>query len=310
MKFLVTGGCGFIGSHLVDRLVQMGHQAVVLDNLSSGDEKRLPPSAHFVRGDVRHPEDLDAAIGGGIDGCFHLAAIASVEGCRQRPAYAHSVNYTGTAEVFDAALRAGGVPVVYASSAAVFGHATELPLTEESATSPSSNYGADKLACERLAVKMAEDKGLCSAGLRFFNVYGPRQSADSSYAGVISLFSRQIAREQDLLVYGDGSQTRDFIYVEDCVEGIWRAMGHLVDGRLAGSEVFNICTSKPTNVLEIAGILMDIAGKKVRVRFDSPREGDIRHSLGRYAKAHAALGFEPTWDRALGLERTYRDQAS
>ncbi len=189
MKFLVTGGCGFIGSHIVDALIDGGHEVVVIDNLVSGQLENLNSSARLVIGDIRSNGDVEKACDG-VDGCFHMAAIASVEEARVNWLYTNSVNAGGTITLFSHSSKTNKFPIVYASSAAVYGNPEKLPLNENSVTKPINAYGVDKLSCELHAKVAANIHGVSNVGLRFFNVYGPRQNPESPYSGVISIFSK------------------------------------------------------------------------------------------------------------------------
>lgn len=284
--WLVTGGAGFIGSHLVEALLRQGDQVRVLDDLSTGKRANLPPGTPLVEGDVADPAVMAGCVEG-VDGCFHLAAIASVERGRTDWLGTHRTNQSGTIVLFDALRQAGlHVPVVYASSAAVYGDCPTVPITEDAACRPLSAYGADKLGCELHARVATHVHGIPTTGLRFFNVYGPRQDPASPYSGVISIFCRRIGQAEPIDIYGDGQQTRDFIYVADVVAGLLAAM------RLPPPEamVFNLCTGIPTSVLDLAGSIATLAGTRLDATHRPPRGGEIRHSVGAPQRARAALG--------------------
>lgn len=299
--FLITGGCGFIGSHLAQALVARGDTVRVLDDLSTGSEANLAPGATLLRGDVADPVAVRSAMEG-VDGCFHLAAIASVERGVQDWLGTHRVNLTGTIAVFDAARHARGVgatpvPVVYASSAAVYGDVAALPITEDTPTRPLSAYGADKLGCELHARVGGATHGIPSLGLRFFNVFGPRQDPRSPYSGVISIFCDRLSRGEPVTVYGDGTQTRDFIYVGDIVAGLVAAM------RAASVEapVLNLCTGRSTSVRELAEAVAAACGTALDLRHGPARAGEIRHSLGSPDRAVRVLGLGPPRTLGTGL---------
>lgn len=288
MHYLVTGGCGFIGSHLCDALITTGHRVSVLDDLSTGKRENLATGAELVVGDITDAA-LVSRLMQGKDGCFHLAAIASVELSRRQWQRTHAVNLSGTINVFDTARAAGNLPVVYASSAAVFGSNTNLPLRETSEAKPLSTYGADKLGCELHARAAAVVHGLPSIGMRFFNCYGPRQDPASPYSGVISIFAQRIRTGQPITVFGDGEQTRDFIYVADVVAHLVAAMKILEhNNRLC--EVVNVCTGQGTSLLQLIKTLDEICGTTTAPQFAAAREGDIRHSLGDNGHAIDTLG--------------------
>lgn len=278
MRYLVTGGCGFIGSHLCDALIERGDQVRVLDNLSTGSVDNLNDKAELVLGDVADPAIVKAAMVE-VDGCFHLAAISSVEQSVTDWIGTHRVNLQGTINVLDAA-RADEIqqstPVVYASSAAVYGDNATVPLDERSTPRPISAYGADKLAGEYHARVAWLSHGISTVGLRFFNVYGPRQNPDSPYSGVISIFIDRLKKEQPLTIYGDGRQTRDFIYVDDVVCYLMAAM----DKQRGEASVYNVCTGQSTSINQLAQVLSMISGTKVDVEYATARSGDIAVSLG------------------------------
>jgi UDP-glucose 4-epimerase len=281
--FLVTGGCGFIGSHLCEALLARGDAVRVLDDLSSGKLENLPEGARLIRGDVCEPACVHEAVEA-VDGCFHLAAIASVELGVRDWLGTHRVNLTGTITLFEA-IRRHVIPVVYASSAAVYGDCEKLPITEDAGKRPLSAYGADKYACELHARVATHVHGIPTTGLRFFNVYGPRQDPASPYSGVISIFCDRLRRGEPLLVYGDGHQTRDFIFVSDAVAALLCAM----ELRLAGAPSFNCCTGIATSVLALARLVAELSGRNLDLRFTAPRSGEIRHSLGSPVRIRATF---------------------
>jgi UDP-glucose 4-epimerase len=288
--YLVTGGAGFIGSHLVDALLARGDQVRVLDDLSTGKRENLDSAATLIVGDVADAACVARAMQG-VDGCFHLAAIASVQLGNSDWLGTHRANLTGAITVFDAARRAKSnqtVPVVYASSAAVYGDSTESPLAESARTRPLSAYGADKLGCELHGRVAAHVHGVRTVGCRFFNVYGPRQDPGSPYSGVISIFFNRIGSGQGITIFGDGGQTRDFIYVADVVRALLAALSQ----EAADSAVFNICTGRATSLVQLAASVGRVFGREPAITFAPGRAGDIRASLGNPAAARAALGFE------------------
>jgi UDP-glucose 4-epimerase len=295
--YLVTGGAGFIGSHLCDALVARGDAVRVLDNLSTGRRDNLPPSATLIEGDVADPVIVSQAMEG-VDGCFHLAAIASVEKGVTDWLGTHTANITGTITVFDAIRRQSSqVPVVYASSAAVYGDAATVPIAESAEKAPLSAYGADKYGCEMHARVASHVHGIPTVGLRFFNVYGPRQDPKSPYSGVISIFCERITAGQAIAIYGDGQQTRDFVYVGDVVRALLAAMAL----RPADAPVFNVCTGVPTSVEALATLIAELAERNLNARTQPPRLGEIRHSLGVPALAESVLGVEARVPLRAGL---------
>jgi UDP-glucose 4-epimerase len=306
-QYLVTGGCGFIGSHLVDSLLGDGHAVVVVDDLSSGHRRNLDPRARLLVGDVADRALMAQAIAG-ADGCFHLAAIASVARSNEDWLGTHRTNLTGAVTVFDAARGAVAVPVVYASSAAVYGAADESYLTEDTPTRPLTAYGADKLGCELHARVASHVHGIATTGLRLFNVYGPRQDPHSPYSGVISIFAERIAAGRPVTIHGDGRQTRDFVYVADVVAHLRAAM----DCNRAGAAIYNVCTRQATSVLELARLLARSLGVAAEVLHGPARPGDMRRAIGSPDRAIDALGvranilIEAGFDRLLAAGRRPR----
>ena len=282
--WLVTGGAGFIGSHLCEALLARGNQVRVLDDLSTGRRENLPPDVALIEGDVADPAAVRDAMDG-VGGCFHLAAIASVERGVTDWLGTHRANLTGAITVFDA-VRPTRIPVVYASSAAVYGDAATVPITEATECRPLSAYGADKFGCELHARVASHVHGIPTVGLRFFNVYGPRQDLRSPYSGVISIFCERIRRGAPIDILGDGGQTRDFVYVTDVVTALLAAM------RLAPADapVFNVCTGIATSVLDLARSIAERTGTRLDARHGPPRAGEIRHSTGSPALSRKVLG--------------------
>jgi UDP-glucose 4-epimerase len=296
--YLVTGGCGFIGSHLVDNLLETGHEVVVLDDLSTGRRENLDARARLIVGDIAEPALVAHAMAR-VDGCFHLAAIASVVRSNEDWLGTHRANLTGAITVFDAARGAGPVPVVYASSAAVYGAAEDPLLSEDSPTRPLTAYGADKLGCELHARVASHVHGTPTTGLRFFNVYGPRQDPHSPYSGVISIFLDRIAGGQKVTIDGDGLQCRDFIYVADIVAHLRAAM----DRNIGGSAIYNVCTGNATSVLDIAQILLRRLGPGTALAHGPARPGDMRRAIGAPERAIRYLGLRAEVTIEDGLER-------
>ncbi|MFW0778226.1 MAG: NAD-dependent epimerase/dehydratase family protein [Rickettsiales bacterium] len=303
MHYLITGGCGFIGSHLVDSLLASGHRVSVLDDLSSGKRENLADGATLIEGDITTPNIFDNLIKD-IDGCFHLAAIASVQRSQDEWLRCHQVNLSGTVALFDALMRENKtIPVVYASSAAAYGDCPDIPLKETSHCSPCSAYGADKLSCEyhaRIATNMFN---IPTIGLRFFNVYGPRQDPASPYSGVISIFAHRMKQHADVIIHGDGEQARDFIYVGDIITVLTTAMQKLESKELR-CDVFNACTGKNISVNALAKVMMDVTASRSVISHGPAREGDIRVSLGDGSHAQTALGFTPQTRLEDGLTIT------
>ena len=302
MRFLVTGGAGFIGSHLVERLLADGHAVRVLDNFSAGHRDNLAfakPGAllEVIEGDIRDATAVEGAVAG-MDGIFHEAALVSVPRSVELPELSCDINAHGTARVLDAARRAGVRRVVYASSSAVYGDTTTLPIPERAPVQPLSPYGLDKLYTEHLGALHHTLYGLETVPLRYFNVFGPRQDPSSPYSGVISIFVTRLLAGGPLTIYGDGEQTRDFVYVADVVEANMRGML----GRYAGPAALNVGGGSRTTLNGLAAMLGEIVGVTPRVVHAAARTGDIRHSQGDIAAIGAALGYAPRWTVRDGLE--------
>jgi UDP-glucose 4-epimerase len=287
--YLVTGGCGFIGSHLVDALVAKGHRVTVLDDLSTGKKENLNAAASLIIGDTTDYETVARAFAG-IDGCFHLAAVASVEKSNTDWVRTHSVNITSTVNVFQAAARAHGrVPVVYTSSAAVYGDCATVPIFEDAEKKPLTAYGVDKLACDLHARVGWHVHGIPNIGLRPFNIYGPRQDPASPYSGVISIFFDRMRQGMPITIYGDGMQMRDFVYVADAVKAFVAAMDKL-EREPVGHDEINICSGRPTSIQNLADIIAALMGYALIYNYAPARKGDIRISIGDAMRLHRHLG--------------------
>lgn len=303
-RIAVTGGCGFIGSHLVDALVRRGDEVVVLDDLSTGRRSNLPPEAELLVGDVAEPEAVRRAIDG-ASGVFHLAAVASVQRCNEAWRDSHRVNLTGTITVLEAARDAGRIPVVYASSAAVYGDNSNTPLRETEHARPLTAYGVDKYGSELHAGVAGLIHRLPSFGFRFFNVFGPRQDPSSPYSGVISIFADRMANGQDIVIHGDGGQTRDFVYVADVV-------AHLLAGMSAAATdapVANVCTGRQTSIRQLADVLSELIDYRGTITHGASRAGDIRTSVGDPTFATATLGVEASVGLEEGLHNLLEEAA-
>jgi UDP-glucose 4-epimerase len=304
--YLVTGGCGFIGSHLVRALVHRGHNVRILDDLSTGQLVRCHPAVDLIRGSVTDEERVRDAVNG-VNGCFHLAAVASVPRCNRELAACHRVNIGGFVNLLDAVRMTGHkIPIVYASSAAVYGRTESLASDRSSCPAPVSHYGSDKLACEHHGLAAHESCGICSIGLRFFNVYGPGQDLHSPYSGVISIFLDAVSGGRPIHIFGDGHQIRDFVFVDDVVEAQLLAMEHL--NRQAAKpkgeqlpRVYNVCTGCSTSVRELAEAVSAAVGHKPEIRYGPPRTGDIHFSVGSTEAAAFELGFMARTPLAHGL---------
>lgn len=302
MKYLVTGGCGFIGSHLCDALIEQGHTIRVLDDMSTGVVDYLPLEAELVLGDVADLALVKGAMQD-VDGCFHLAAVASVERSNNDWCGTHKINQQGSVNVFEAARMCGRnktIPVVYASSAAVYGDNATIPLDEASMPRPISAYGADKLGSEHHARVAWLTHNVSTVGMRFFNVYGPRQNPASPYSGVISIFIDRILKELPITVFGDGKQTRDFIYVGDVVNHLINAM----QNQQGEASVYNVCTGQSTSIAQLAKTLSLVAGTNVNIEHQAARAGDISTSLGDPSRTKKRYGIQAEVGLGEGLTFT------
>lgn len=301
MRVIVTGGAGFIGSWTAEALVGRGHEVVIMDDLSTGDPRnlsRIAGRAELIRVDVRNPDAVDEVFRRvGPDAVIHLAAVVSVDEVAENPVRGFEINVRGTLNLLEAARKHGVERFVYASSAAVYGDPVRLPITEEHPTRPKNVYGATKLAGEALVNAYVGNYGLSTAVLRYFNVYGPRMRA-GPYSGVIRKFTEAILADKPITIFGDGEQTRDFIYVEDV------ARANLAALESGATGTYNIGTGEPIRIADLAHALMNVAGKEVPIKYAPPRPGDIRHSYADISKARKELGWSPETRLEEGLKRT------
>lgn len=304
MRALVTGGAGFIGSHIAQRLVEAGHEVVVLDNLFSGSRANLAAIAdrvRFVEGDVRNLAAVEECAAG-CQVIFHEAAIVSVPLSVERPQESHDVNIQGTLNVLQAARTAGTRRVVYASSAAIYGEEPTLPKVETMRPEPMSPYGVEKITGEHYLATWSKLFAVETVALRYFNVFGPRQDPRSPYSGVISIFVDRILGGRPITFFGDGSQCRDFVYVDNVVDAnMLAATREGVSGR-----AYNIACGQRTTLVELASLIERAAGRAVERIFAEPRAGDIKDSVADIGRARAELGYAPVVDVEEGLQRLVR----
>jgi UDP-glucose 4-epimerase len=301
---LVTGGAGFIGSHLVEGLTAAGYRVRVLDNLLTGLRSNLAavgPSPELVEGDVGDLATVERAMNG-VELVFHLAALASVQQSVDNPAATHTTCATGTLNVLDAARRHKVRRVVYAASSSAYGVPVGDVQTEADPLMPLSPYAAAKLAGELYMQAFAATYGLETVRLRFFNIFGPRQRADSPYSGVIALFSAALTGKRTPTVFGDGLQSRDFTYVTDVVQALLKAA---TAANVAGN-VYNVGTGKSVSLLELIAALNRQLGTEAVPQHASPRAGDVRHSRADISRARRDLGYEPHVAFEDGLAETLR----
>ncbi len=315
MRVLVTGGAGFIGSHLVERLLGRGHLVRVIDDMSAGTNAGLLADlgVEVMRADVADARAAAAATRG-CDAVAHLAAVASVVASVERPLETLRSNLVGTVTVLHAAAAAGVERVVFASSAAVYGSNQDLPLAEDAREMPLTPYAADKLAGEHYLSHFHRSGAFSGHAFRFFNVYGPRQDPSSPYSGVISVFLDRATRGLPLVVHGDGEQTRDFVYVGDVVELLARALegdvkttSDATDSTVAASEalpVTNLGTGRAVSVGDLAVAAGEATGRPAVIEFAEARPGDVRHSSADVTLLRRRFGAVPVTSLADGLKET------
>ena len=300
-EILVTGGAGFIGSHIVDRLLDEGIKVRVLDNLSTGEKKNLAQhenkkSFRFIEGDIRN-FDLVKKTVKGVDAVIHEAALVSVTRSVEDPLLSNEINVTGTVNLLKACVDAHVKRFVLASSCAVYGETETLPIYENFTPKPLSPYAVDKLAAENYAKVFYDVYGLETVSLRYFNVYGPRQKY-GFYSGVISIFINCLLENEHTIIYGDGKQTRDFVNVKDVVEANMLALSK----QKAAGEVFNISTGEATTLNKLAETIQKIMDKTdLKPVHAEPRPGDIKHSYGDISKAQRNLEYAPKVQLEEGL---------
>jgi len=314
-RYLVTGGAGFVGVHLVERLLLEGHAVTVIDDFSNSEVGPLAGLADYgrlrlVEGDIGDRASLASAIAGS-DGVFHLAAKTSVPDCIEDWIGNHGVNATNSLKLFDLVRSTRRVPVVFASSAAVYGDRSAQKCNEHMAGRPISPYGADKLACEHHARAFWAVHGIPSVGLRFFNIYGPGQPVASSYAGVLTRLVQQIGSGKPPVIHGDGLQSRDFVHVWNAVDALMAAMASI--SLRPDALVCNVCTGTSHTVRDIAHLVSRTLGTGPPHLLQGPsRAGDIRHSCGDPTHMSKTLGVSPfkTLEEGLMIWLGQRDEVS
>jgi UDP-glucose 4-epimerase len=306
-RVLVTGGAGFIGSHVVDNLLKMRREVSVIDDLSSGRIENLKShialeKIKFFEGDIRDAELVKKLVRD-VDAVIHAAAAVSVPFSVQNPILTNDVNVNGTLNLLNACVNADVRKFIFISSCAVYGEPHHLPIKEEHPTQPLSPYAASKLAAEAYRNVFGKVYGLDTVILRLFNVYGPRQREDDAYSGVITKFVNHLIQGKPLVIYGDGEQTRDFVHVNDVVEAVLLA---LENGKVA-SETFNVGSGEPTSINELANLVSDAFGVDAEIVYEKPRAGDLKRSYACIAKAEKALGYVPTVTLRHGLQSLIRE---
>jgi UDP-glucose 4-epimerase len=304
-KVLVTGGAGFIGSHLVPNLLNKNYRVTVFDNLFTGKIENLKevienPYFTFVRGDIRSIDQLNSAMKN-VKAVIHLAALIDVSTSVNNPLETNLVNVTGTLNTLQEAVKNKVEKLVFASSTAIYGDAKTLPIIENASIKPISPYAASKVSGESYLTAYNACYGLETVALRFFNVYGPKNE-NSPYSGVITKFIKLAKQMRPLTIEGDGEQTRDFVYVEDIARAIIAAL----ETPAIGGEAFNICTGIPTSINQLAKTINEFADNKLQTTNFLPRTGDIRHSHGDPSKAAKSLKFKPEVKLKDGLKMLWK----
>ncbi len=299
--YLITGGAGFIGGNTAAAIIARGDGVRVLDNLSTGDLNNLIdlPDVEFIEGDIRDRDTCRLACEN-VDYIIHLAALVSVPLSMEKPLETHDINVTGTLNIFQAAVDKKVKCVVYASSCATYGESKIARLTESDVGESISPYAHTKLMTEKYAAFYGKVYGLKSVGMRYFNVYGPRQNPESDYAAVIPKFITSFIKGAAPIIHGDGGQTRDFIFVGDVARANITACLRESDA----PQVFNIATGKPTSVNDLAEIIKGFTGASVDAAHGPARAGDIRHSLADVSRARSGLDFTADFALADGLKET------
>ncbi|MCQ8894415.1 MAG: GDP-mannose 4,6-dehydratase [Methanolinea sp.] len=299
MRYVITGGAGFIGSHLAEALALAGHELTIIDDLSRGKMEHIcpllaSPRVTFTQGSILDLELL-LDVFRGADGVFHQAAFVSVPGSIQHPQVSHDITLTGTLNVLLAARDTGVRKVVHASSAAVYGNLPQNPKREDMPTDPLSPYAVAKHGGEEYCRVFSLLYGVSTISLRYFNVYGARQDPQSDYAAVIPRFISRLRRKRSPIIYGDGTQTRDFVYVRDVVSANIRAMECSAEG------IFNIGSGRETSVNELAQILMGLFHYQGKPEFEAERPGEVKRSVADISRARSLLGWEPAYTLEKGL---------
>jgi UDP-glucose 4-epimerase len=296
MKILVTGGAGFIGSHIAEYFAEAGHEVRILDNISTGLLSNIPhcENIEFIKGDICDSSTVEKAVLN-IDYVFHEAALVSVPLSCEKPAEAFYINTLGTLKILQACVKAGVEKFVTASSAAVYGNNPILPKREDMYPEPASPYAISKLDLEYLARMFYESHGLRTTCLRYFNVYGPRQDPKSPYAAVIPIFMERAKAGKDLVIYGDGLQSRDFVHIKDVVRANAAALEH------GDGQVYNVAMGKSITVLELAERIINLTGSSSKIIHAAPRAGDVRDSRADVSKISS------WWKAEIELQEGLKD---
>jgi len=301
LKICVTGGAGFIGSALVKSFLEKNYQVIIFDNFSNSSEENvstlLNKGASLIKGDIRNFEDIEKALNDS-DLVIHLAAQISVEESIKKPELTHSINVGGTENLLKACVANKVNNIIVASSAAVYGQPKELPLTESSPISPISPYGQSKVEMEKLLQNFSQEYNLNGISLRFFNIYGKDQTDE--YAGVITKFMKNISENKPLIIFGDGSNTRDFISIFDVVDSIFSAI-EKIEGKKGN--YYNVATGNFISIKELAELMLSISDKNLDIKYETPKKGDILHSQTSINLLQKELGFYPKIKLSDGLKK-------
>ncbi len=304
MRYLVTGGAGFIGSNIVSELLKQGQQVVVLDNFATGKRENILPlmkneNLTMIEGDLRSFHIVRSAVKG-VDYILHQGALPSVPRSINDPITSNDVNILGMLNILEAAKEFGVKRVITASSSSIYGNSETLPKVESMPVNPLSPYALTKYAQERYCQIFSQIYGLETVALRYFNVFGPNQDPTSQYSAVIPKFIKLIMADKEPVIYGDGSQSRDFTFVEN---NVWANIQACTAPKAAG-EVINIACGECYTLIDLVNMINEILGKKIEPKFEKDRAGDVKHSLAEIEKAKELLGYEVRVDFKQGLERT------
>lgn len=302
-RYLVTGGGGFIGSHVVRHLLGKKHKVRILDNFLTGNRNNIRDVAsdiELIEGDIRNEKDSTLAVQD-VDYIIHLAALPSVPRSVANPVLSTDINVNGTVTLLNAAQRKGIKRIVFASSSSVYGDSPEFPRHEDQYPQPLSPYAVSKLAGEFYMKCFYKLHGLETVTLRYFNVFGPRQDPNSQYAAVIPKFITAVLSGKKPIVYGDGEQSRDFTFIEDLVQGIYKAC----HADRAPGQVLNVACGRRTSLNQLLEYLQELSGSEVNAEYTAPRAGDVRDSFASIDRARELLGYEPRFSMAQGLEKTF-----
>jgi len=306
-RVLVTGGAGFIGSHMADRLVDLGQQVIILDNESTGHHDNVPPAAHYIKGDVCNPDDLEQAFAGGLDVVFHIAGQASTVRSFDNPLSDLNTNTAGTINIIQKCLEHNVPRLLYASSMTAYGHPTQMPVPESEPCRPVSYYGISKYTAERYVHATAARTDLSHpfhvTSFRMFNVYGARQRLDNPYQGVMGIFIGNALRQETINVYGDGEQTRDFVHIADVVKAWVTAW----ENPAAYNQVFNLGIGQDCSMNRLIDVILEAVGQSranYAIQYGPERPGDQRFMKANIDHIRQTLGWQPTIDLNAGISQT------